>query len=87
MRQTQELVDEADLVQQLERRRMDRVPPEVPEEVHMFLEHNDVDPLTSQEKTGHHARRSAADDYCARILRAHVRHLLIRVMPQRCRGG
>ncbi len=44
MRQLQELVDQANsLIRQLERRRVNRVPAEIAEEIRVLLEHYDVD--------------------------------------------
>ncbi len=62
VREPQELVEQPELVQHLERRRMDRVTAEVPQEVRVLLEHHDRHPGARQQEPEHHPRRATADD-------------------------
>ena len=62
VRPLQELVEQTELVQDLERRRMDRVAAEIPEEVAVLLEHDNVDSRPSEQEAEHHPRGAAARD-------------------------
>ena len=62
VRQPQELVQYAELVQNLQRRRVDRVAAKVTEKVRVLFEHGDPDARASEEKPEHHPRRTAAGD-------------------------
>jgi len=62
VRAREQLVQRAQLVEELERRRMDGVAAEIAEEVGMLLEHDRTDPGASEQKPRHHPRRAAADD-------------------------
>ena len=74
MRPAQELVEQAELVDQLERRGMDGVAAEIAEEVGVLLEHDHVDAGARQQEAQHHAGGSAADDAAAAAL-SRGRHL------------
>ena len=75
VRPAQELVEQAELVDQLERRGMDRVAAEIAQEVGVLLEHDHVDAGARQKEAQHHAGGSAADDAAAAALsrRRHLR--------------
>ena len=62
VRQLQELVEQAELVHDLERRGMDGVAAKVAQEVGVLLEHDDVDAGAREQEAEHHAGRAAADD-------------------------
>ena len=62
VRQLQELLQHAQLVHQLECRRVDGVAPEIPEEVAMLLEHNGPNTGAREQDPQHHAGRPTADD-------------------------
>src|SRR5690606_25580067 len=75
LRHGRQLVERAELVYQLERRRMDRVTAEVAEEVGMLLEHDHVDVRAREEPAGDHPGGAAADDAARRLERRHGRLL------------
>ena len=56
VRQAQELLRHAELMQQLERRGMDGVAAEVAQEVAVLLEHHDLEAGAREEQAEHHAR-------------------------------
>ena len=60
VRNCKEIVEDAELVHHLERRRMHGVAAEVAEEILVLLQHRDVDASSRQQIAEHHARRSAA---------------------------
>ncbi len=60
VRPLEELVDQAELIHELERRGMDGVAAEVAEEVLVLFQHDHIDAGPGQEKAQHDARRSAA---------------------------
>ena len=62
VRQLEELLQQAELVHQLERRRMDGVAAEVAQEVGVLLQHHDVDARARQQQPQHHAGGPAAND-------------------------
>ena len=62
MRQFQELVEQAEFVHQLERRRMDRIAAEVAEEIGVLLQHHDANAGARQQESKHHPGRAAAGD-------------------------
>ena len=62
MRKLQEVVEQPQLMHDVERRGVDRVAPEVPEEIGVLLEHEDGDAGARQQQAEHHAGRSAAGD-------------------------
>jgi hypothetical protein len=74
MRQFQERVDQAQFAHQLERRRMNRVPAEIAEEVRMLLQHHDVDAGAREQEAQHHSRWPPAGDAALRG-DGRVRHL------------
>src|SRR5439155_16142354 len=57
VRKLQEVVEQPQLVHDVERRRVDRVAPEVPEEIGVLLEHEDGDAGARQDRTVHRAVR------------------------------
>src|SRR5206468_10815370 len=65
VRQFEELVQQAELVDELERRGMDGVAAEIAQEVAMLLQPDDLDPPARQQESEHHAGRPAADDAAA----------------------
>ena len=62
MRTLEELVEQAELVDHLERRGMHRVAAEIAQEVGVLLEDDDVDAGARHEEAEHHAGGAAADD-------------------------
>ena len=62
VRQLEKFIQQAELVHQLERGRMDGVAAEVAEEVSVFLKDHYVDAGARQQEAEHHAGRSAAGD-------------------------
>src|SRR3954471_12860121 len=62
VRQLQKIVDQPELVENLERRRVDGVTAEVAKEIGVLLEDRNVDPGARQEVAEHHAGGSAAGD-------------------------
>ena len=69
----QDIVAQAELVEELERRGMNRVAAEVPEEVAMRLEHDTVGSRPREQEAKHHPRGSAARDAACRF-QVHVAH-------------
>ena len=67
MRQLEELIEQAELVHQLERRGVDGVAAEIAQEIGVLLQHHDVDAGAGQQKAQHHAGRAAAGDAAARV--------------------
>ena len=65
VRQPQERLEQAELVDHLERRGVDRVAAEVAQEVGVLLEDQDVDAGPRQQEAEHHPGRPAADDAAA----------------------
>ena len=62
MRQLEEFVEQAEFVDQLERRGMDGVAAEVAQEVLVLFQHDHVDAGPRQQEAEHHAGRPAAGD-------------------------
>src|SRR5438445_1229810 len=62
VRQLQELVDDAELVENLERGRMHRVAAKVAEKVRVLFEHRDADARASEQQPEHHAGGTTAGD-------------------------
>ena len=62
VRECEELVEEAELVEELERGGMDGVAAEVAEEVFVLFEHGDVDAGAGEEEAEHDAGGASADD-------------------------
>jgi hypothetical protein len=60
VRQAEERLEDTELVQNLQRRRVDRVAAEVAQEVGMLLEDDDVCPRARQEQAEHHPGGTAA---------------------------
>jgi len=68
LRQFAKLRAQAELVQQRHRRRMHRVPAEIPQEIGVLLQHRHRDPRPRQQQPGHHPRRAAPGDHHRRRL-------------------
>ncbi len=62
MRQFEEIVDQAELIHELERRRMDGVAAEIAQEIAMLLQHHDRNAGPRQQKAKHHSGGAAAGD-------------------------
>jgi hypothetical protein len=62
VRELEELVQEAEFVHHVQRRGVNRVTSEVPEEIAVLFQHRDRDSCASQEKAEHHPGWSAAHD-------------------------
>ena len=62
VRQLEEVVGQPQLVEQAQGRGMDGVPPEVPQEVAVLLQHHHLQALAGEEEPEHHPRRSTAGD-------------------------
>jgi hypothetical protein len=62
VRQLQELIQQAKLVDDFERGRVDGIAAEVAQEVGMLLQHHDVDAGARQQQPQHHAGGPAAGD-------------------------
>ena len=66
MRPAQERIEQAELVHDAQRRRMDRVAAEVAQEVGVLLEHDRAHSGASEQVAEHHSRRTAAGDAALR---------------------
>src|SRR5207245_9261114 len=62
MRQLQEFIEQAELIEDLQRRRMDGVAAKIAKEIGVFLEDFHADTRSGQQEPEHHARRSATGD-------------------------
>ena len=62
VRALQEVFEQAELVDHLERRGMHRVAAEIAQEVAVLLEDDDIDARTRHQEAEHHAGGAAADD-------------------------
>ena len=62
MRALEEIVENAELVHDLERRGMDGVAAEIAQEIGVLLQHHDIDAGAGQQEAQHHAGRAAAGD-------------------------
>ena len=62
MRALEEIVENAELVHDLQRRGMDGVAAEIAQEVGVLLQHHDIDAGAGQQKAQHHAGRAATGD-------------------------
>src|SRR5580692_9044013 len=65
VRALQKLVEQPQLVHDLEGRGVDRIPPEIAQEVGMLFENQNRDPGSGKKEAEHHTRRSAACDAAA----------------------
>ena len=70
VRPREELVEQAELVHDLQRRGVDGVAAEVAQEVGVLLEHDDVDAGAREQEAEHHPGRTAAGDAAAGAERA-----------------
>jgi hypothetical protein len=66
VRQFQELIDQAEFEHQFERRRMNRVATEIPEEIGMLFQHHDMNAGARQQESEHHSGGAAAGDAALR---------------------
>jgi hypothetical protein len=73
MRDFQEIVKQAEFVQNVESRWVDGIAAEVTVEIRVLFEHGHMNTVTSQKVAEHYAGRSASD-YAARGLERIVRH-------------
>src|SRR5688572_1913565 len=62
MRSFEQLVEQAELVQHFERRRVDRVTAKVAQKIGVLLEHDDVHAGAGEEQSEHHTGGPAAHD-------------------------
>src|SRR5208282_1028986 len=62
MRSLQEFIEDAELIHDLERRRVDRIAAEVAQEVGMLFENQDSDPGSGQQQCQHHPGGAPSDD-------------------------
>ena len=62
MRQLEEIIEQIELMQHLQRGWMHRVAAKVAQKVSVLLDDCDVDSLARQQVSQHHSRRTAADD-------------------------
>src|SRR3546814_15080623 len=58
----EQLTQQPEFVEELERRGMDRVAPEIAEEIGVLFEHDRLDPGAREQQPRNHPRRPAADD-------------------------
>src|ERR1700738_2305605 len=65
MRTPQELVKQSELVHDLEGRGMDRIPPEIAQEIGMFFENENRDPGSGEQEAEHHPRGAPTGDAAA----------------------
>ena len=63
----EELLEQAQLVQDLQGRGVDRVAPEIPEKIAMLLEYDDVDARPRQQESEDHPRGAAAHNAACRF--------------------
>ena len=75
VRQLEELIQQAELVHDLERRGMNGVAAEIAQEVGMLLQHDDVDAGARQQEAEHHAGGAAAGDAARVRMTAPWHHL------------
>src|SRR5262249_7368769 len=69
LRDLSKLLHQAELVHELQRRRVDRVAAEVAKEVAVLLEDGDLDPCSGEQEPQHHPRWSSTNDDGGRTLR------------------
>jgi hypothetical protein len=62
VRQLEELIKQAELVDELERGRMHGIAPKIAEKICMLFQNGNAHPGARKEKAKHHSGRSAADD-------------------------
>ena len=62
VRQLQKVVQEVQLIEKLQRGRMDGIAPEITEEIAMLLEHDHLHTGASQQIAQHHPCGAATDD-------------------------
>ena len=58
----QQLIEPAELMEQIECRRMDRVTAKIAEEVRVFLQNGRLDARAGKQHSGEYARRASSDD-------------------------
>ena len=76
VRQREKRIEQTELMDHFQRRRMDGVAAKIPEEVAVLFQHDDVDAGPREQKAEHHARGAAADDATAGVERR--RHRVIK---------
>ena len=62
VRETQEFIQPAELIEDLHCCRMYRIAPEIAEEIGMLLQHQNVDTGPGQQQARHHPRRPSPDN-------------------------
>ncbi len=62
VRQLQELFENAELVEDFQRRRVNGVAAKIPEKIRVLLEHRDADTRTCEQKPKHHPGGSATNN-------------------------
>ena len=62
VRQLEEIVEQAELVHQFERRRMHGVAAKIAKKIGILFQHDDIDAGARQQKTKHHSGGTAAGD-------------------------
>jgi hypothetical protein len=67
VRQLEELLQQAKLVHQFERGRMDGVAAEVAQEIGVFFQHDDIDAGARKQQAQHHAGRTAPNNTACRL--------------------
>ena len=67
MRQLQELVQQAEVIQHLHGRRMNGIATEITQEIRMLLEHDGLDTGTRQQETQHQPSRPATGNATGRL--------------------
>src|SRR5712692_8123443 len=67
MRPLEKILEEAQLMHQLERRRMNCVAAKVAQKIRVLLKHDDLDARTRQQKPEHHSGRATAHDATASL--------------------
>ena len=71
VRQTEQFIEQAQLMEKLESGRMHRVSPEIPKEIRMFLQHGHGQPGPCEQQCGHHPGRTTANDQDIALLVLH----------------
>src|SRR5262249_14244628 len=74
MRETQEFLEPAELVDYLEARGMHGVAAKIPQEIRVLLEHDHLDPGAREQQAQHHAGGPAARDRALRDQRCALSH-------------
>ena len=88
VRTLQEALQHSKLAQDLHRRRVNRVAPEIAEEIRVLFEHAHAAACSGEEQSRHHSGRTATGDDDIRVLfRRHDGNALTAVVPSSQRPG